>query len=899
MRKAVGFLGRGDNLPEGVGYTLKRRLLGPPMVNEQLSEERLSKPLALGVLSCDGISSANYGSELILHELLPFFGLSAFSLLLPMTAVIILGIALVVLSYREVVSVYTRAGGSYVVARENFGPRVAQVAAVALMVDYVVTVAVQTAAGSAAILSTFPALGKPLGDTTTLLLLAVVATLVMCYVNLRGVRENGKTFGLPTYLFTASVGLMILVGLGREAFGGGLPHVTWHSGTVAIGHHSGLFTLLAGFYLARAFANGGSSLTGIEAVSNAVSALRPPEGRNARQLLVIQGSIVAFLIAGISWLAHVTHAVPYASGVPTVLSQEAKLIFGQSVPGRVLYFLAQAGAISILFTGGNTSFSGFPFLTSFVAGDSFLPRWLSKRGHRLVFSNGIIVLTVLALALLLVVGANTNSLVPFYAIGVFTGFAMAGFGMARYHSRTKEPHWRRKRVINFVGGVYTALVVLIFAIAKFTEGAWLVLVVFPILVYAFIRLNREYGMEAQVLERISGRPKPPAAPNYPRRTVLVLVDSFDLATIAALRYARSLRPTTLRAVHFVIDTAQADTLREEWTRAGMDVVLDFIDAPDRRLARAAAELVSADAAQPGTSVTVVLPRRTYSPLIGRLLHDRTADKIAAVVSRIPNAAATIIPFDVQSRLEVLHARQVAQAGQAEQAEQAKMSLKDLAEQGKQAGAGGAAQAPAAEPGAPASAATGPGRTAAAPGRTAADGAPATSDGTTPGADPSAGLPPVIAAPNGLRRVLRGRRRGADQSPPAAPAGGQASYDRPAPSAGVNPIGSLEKPGRATVEGRVRAVEIRPVERNSVLAIDVADSTGDLTALFYGRSHIPGVVCGAKVRFRGPVGLRPEGPVMINPAYELLSGSATRGTLGEDSSGGKPSGSGRRDDGQDA
>jgi amino acid transporter len=637
IQKAAGLLGRGGDLPEGFAYSLKRRLLGPPMVNEQLAEERLSKPLALGVLSCDGISSANYGSELILHELIPFFGLAAFSLLLPMTGVIILGIALVVLSYREVVSVYTRAGGSYVVARENFGPRVAQVAAVALMVDYVVTVAVQTAAGSAAILSTFPALARPLGDTVTLLVIAVAATLIMCYGNLRGIRENGKTFGLPTYWFTGSVALMIILGVSREVFGG-LPQVRWQPGTVGIGHHAGLLTFGAIYVLARAFANGGSSLTGIEAVSNAVSALRPPEGRNARQLLVIQGTIVAVLIAGISWLAHVTHAVPYVNGFPTVLSQEAKVIFGQSPVGQILFYVLQVGAAAILFTGGNTSFSGFPFLTSFVAEDSFLPRWLSKRGHRLVFSNGIILLTVLALALLLVVGANTNSLVPFYAIGVFTGFSMAGFGMARYHSRTKEPHWRRKWVINFVGGVYTALVVVIFAIVKFTEGAWLVVVVFPILVFTFIRLNREYSLEAQVLERISDRPKPPARPNYPRRTVFVFVDSFDLATIAALRYARSLRPTTLRAVHFVIDSAQADMLREEWTRAGLDVVLDFIDCPDRRITKCAAELVSAEAAQPGTSVTVVLPRRSYSPLIGRLLHDRTADKIAAVVSRIPDAA---------------------------------------------------------------------------------------------------------------------------------------------------------------------------------------------------------------------------------------------------------------------
>ncbi len=628
MRKAVGFLGQGGDLPEGVGYTLKRRLLGPPMVNEQLSSERLSTPLALGVLSCDGISSANYGSELILHELLPFFGLVSFTILLPMTGVILFGILIVVLSYREVVSVYTRAGGSYVVARENFGPRVAQVAAVALMIDYIVTVAVQTAAGSAAVLSTFPALGRPLGDTTTLLLIAVAATVIMAYVNLRGVRENGKTFALPTYLFSGSVGLMILVGLARELFGGGLSHVTWHAGTVSVGHWNGLFTFAALFFLARAFANGGSSLTGIEAVSNAVSALRPPESKHARQILITQGSIVAFLIAGISWIAHVTHAVPYASGVPTVVSQEAQLIFGNSAAGRVLYFLVQAGAITILFTGGNTSFSGFPFLSSFVAEDSFLPRWLSKRGHRLVFSNGIIVLTVLAVALLLVVGANTNNLVPFYAIGVFTGFSMAGFGMVRYHTRMKESGWRWRRVINFVAGVFTALVVVIFAVAKFTEGAWLVVIVFPIGVYAFIRLNREYRMESRVLERIGDRPKPPEPPKYTRRTVYVLVDSFDLATIAALRYARSLRPTTLRAVHFVIDPQQAEQLREEWSRTDRGVVLDFIDCPDRRVARCAAELASAEAAQPGTHVTIVLPRRSYSPLLGRLLHDRTADKIA-------------------------------------------------------------------------------------------------------------------------------------------------------------------------------------------------------------------------------------------------------------------------------
>src|SRR6266699_1832435 len=662
VRRAASLLERGQGaaLPETYWYSVKRRMLGPPMVNEQLRTERLSNPLALGVLSCDGISSANYGSELILHELLPFFGVAAFTLLLPMTGVILLGVAFVVLSYREVVSVYTRAGGSYVVARENFGPRVAQVAAVALMVDYIVTVAVQTAAGSQAVLSTFSVLGRPLGDKTTLLIIAVGSTLIMCYVNLRGVRESGRTFALPTYLFSGSVALMIVVGLAREAFGGGLSHVTWQSGTVSVQHHaSGLLTFAAVYTLAKAYANGGSSLTGIEAVSNAVSALRPPEGRNARHLLVIQGTIVGALIAGISWLAYLTHAVPYVSGVPTVLSQEAKLIFGNTLGGQVLFYVLQIGAASILFTGGNTSFSGFPFLASFVAEDSFLPRWLSKRGHRLVFSNGIIVLTIVSSVLLIVFGATVNALVPLYAIGVFTGFAMAGFGMARYHKRVREQAWRRRRVINVIGGVYTALVVVIFAVVKFSEGAWVIVILFPLLVYGLIQVNRRYRMEAEVLENIGGR-KPPDPPNYTRRTVLVFVDEFNLATIAALRYARGLRPTGLRAVHFVIDTDRAKELREAWLRADRGIPLDLVDCADRRLTRAAAELVTEEAGQPGTHVTVVLPRRSYPPLLGRLLHDQTADKIARVVSRIPRSAATIIPFDVEARLDVLHERQTKQ-----------------------------------------------------------------------------------------------------------------------------------------------------------------------------------------------------------------------------------------------
>src|SRR3984957_2595334 len=521
MRKAVGFLGRGDTLPEGVGYTLKRRLLGPPMVNQELDEQRLSNVAALGVLAPDGISSSAYGTEEILIELLKGgLAVTAFTLILPLTGVVLFVMALVVLSYREVVTVYTRAGGSYVVARDNFGPKVAQIAAVALLIDYVVTVAVQVAAGTAAVASAVPVLNHP--DLITVISIAIV--LLMCYGNLRGIREASRAFALPTYLFSGIVILLIVTGLVREIFGD-LPRLAYPVPGQYTGQHSysGLIAFGMVFVLLRAFANGGSSLTGIEAVSNAVSAFKPPEGINARKVLVTEGLILGSLVAGISWLAHATHAAPYTGGVPTVLAQEAHAVFGHTGLGEVLFVAVQAATALILYTGGNTSFNGFPFLANFVAEDAFLPRWLTKRGHRLVFSNGIIVLAVLSCALLAFARADVNRLVPFYALGVFTAFTLAGFGMSRYFSRNRPPGWRHKRVITFSAGLTSLIVVLIFAIVKFKEGAYLVIILFILGVPALIWLNRQYGLEAQVLADIGTRrrARPADPPSYSRRTVFV------------------------------------------------------------------------------------------------------------------------------------------------------------------------------------------------------------------------------------------------------------------------------------------------------------------------------------------------------------------------------------------
>jgi amino acid transporter len=746
-KAAAALLERSAGLPDTFWYSTKRRLLGPPLVNQDLGEQRLSKPLALGVLSPDGISSSAYGTEEILIALVPFVGLAAFALILPMTLVILLVMVLVLLSYREIVMVYIRPGGSYVVARENFGPRIAQVCAVALLIDYVVTVAVQTAAGTAAVASAFPAVGRYKLEVT------VGVVLLMAFGNLRGIKEAGRAFAIPTFLFTGAVIVMIAVGLVREVLGNlhavdpATLHGAYHLGSSSDGIISGAMI----FILLRAFANGGASLTGIEAVSDAVGTFKPPEGSNARRVLMAEGAILGVLIAGISWLAHATHATPYTSGYPTVLAQEANMVFGQA--GHFMFYVVQA--------------------------------------------------------LLIIKDADVNSLVPLYAIGVFTAFSMAGFGMARYHSRHRTPGWRRRLVINFSAGVMTVIVVAVFAIVKFAEGAWVVVVLFVVLVPALIRINRGYAAESEVLETISEH-QPPPPPHYSRRTVFVFVDGFDLATLAALRYARSLRPTTIRAVHFVIDNVQADRLREKWTRADRGVPLDFIDVSDRRLTRAAAELVEREAAEPDTHVTVVLPRRSYSALLGRLLHDRTADKIAAVVSRIPRSAATIVPYDVESRVRVLHERLAAKLAATDGTADAKVRSGEA----DVAAAHGAAAGPQA-------------------------------------AGPQAAWPPK----NGQRTPEK------NGSPQPA--------EEPATVPGITPIGALTKPGRATVEGRIRVVEIRPVERNSVLACEVSDGTGQLTAMFYGRSHIPGIVCGARVRFRGSVGIKDGHPVMTNPAYELL------------------------------
>jgi amino acid transporter len=641
---APGVSGAGT-YPESWAYRLKNRLLGPPMVSEQLTQERLSTPVAIGVLAPDMISSSAYGTEEMLVVMVPIIGLAAFSMVIPITLAILAVMVFVMVSYSQVIGVYTKSGGSYVVARDNFGPNIAQVAAVALLIDYTVTVAVQTSAGTAALSSVFPAL-RP---TLITIAITVGVTLLMLYGNLRGIREAGSIFAIPTYFYVVSLSLVVITGLVKGILGGLHAHALPSAVALGypIGNQRGFLMGLGIFYCLRAFANGGSSLTGLEAVSNGISSFRKPEARNGRIALLIMCGILGFLVLGTSLLAHWTHAVPYASGSPTVVSQEVQYVLGNTWVGTALFFLVQAATVMILFTGGNTSFNGFPYLASFVAGDSFLPRQLTRRGHRLAFSNGIFVLAAVAILLIIVFKANLNSLVGLYAIGVFTGFSFAGFGMLKHHLTHGAKRWRLGAVINGFAGTLSVAVVGILLVTKFFEGAWIVAVIGPPLYYGLIRLHRQYVTEEKQLE--TGALAAAEAPVLRRHVVVVLIGQLDMAAARAVQYARTLRPDELRVVHFNIDAVATEQLNDEWSRLGLaHLPLDIVECRDRRLERAALEYVADIVADGTTECTVLLPRRAFHSRLARVLHDRTADRIADAVGTVAHVAATIVPFNLEA-----------------------------------------------------------------------------------------------------------------------------------------------------------------------------------------------------------------------------------------------------------
>jgi amino acid transporter len=625
--------------PDSLAYRLKRRLLGNPLHSEELEHQRLGKPTALAVFASDNLSSSAYATEEILHVLIPLIGIAAFSLVVPITVAMCVVLGFLILSYRETIKEYPSAGGAYLVTRDNFGIVPAQVAGASLLTDYILTVAVSASAGTAALVSAFDALA-PYKVPIAIFFIALIA-----YGNLRGVKESGRVFAIPTYFFIA--GMTLLLGIGAwKALRGELPyvgeelpgHVEWgHQKADALFYGAGLYGVL------HAFASGGAAVTGVEAISNGVPAFRRPEWKNARQTLVVMGAGLGVMFLGLSWLASEIKVAPFEEGTPTVISQVGEAVFGSSTIGHVLYYGLQAGTMLILIMAANTGFADFPRLASFQAGDRFLPRQLTRRGHRLVYSNGIMLLAGVAMVLVVATGAEVTNLIPLYAIGVFTGFTLSQSGMTRHHVRLRESGWRKGLVINGLGAGVSLVVTLIIAITKFRDGAWAILITLPVMVVVLLRLNRQYQREGEILEE--DLPAAAAAPILRRHVVLVFVDKLDLASARAVQYARTLTPDELRAVHFVIDEQHAERLQQDWQRLGMSrAKLELVACPDRRLTRTAVETVARELADGDTEVSVLLPDRKYRGFWHRILHDKTADSILEEVSRLPHANVTTVPF---------------------------------------------------------------------------------------------------------------------------------------------------------------------------------------------------------------------------------------------------------------
>ncbi len=625
---------------DSIGYRFKNLVLGPPLHTDRLEHETLGKPTALAVFASDNLSSSAYATEEILRVLVPYVGLAAFTLVTPITIALLVVLGFLILSYRQTIKAYPSAGGAYIVTRDNFGLLPAQVAGVALLTDYVLTVAVSVAAGSDALASAI----APIAPYKHWIALGFVV--LIAYGNLRGTKESGKLFAAPTYFFIGNMLVLLLVGAYRMAFTSLSKAPT--SGVdkmLELGNHHGNGLLMGAtvFIVLKAFGSGGAAVTGVEAISNGVPAFRPPAWKNARSTLVVMGSLLGVMFLGLSMLAARIHTMPFEGGVPSVISQVGKYVYGQSALGHVLFYLLQAGTMLILVLAANTSFADFPRLASFHAGDNFMPRQFMIRGHRLVFSNGIIFLAIAAMATLLATGGEVSRLIPLYAIGVFTSFTLSQSGMAKHHLRRRESGWRSGLVINGIGALLSLLVLAIVATVKFTEGAWIIVVLVPIMVFGLVRLNNAY--ETEELELKKDAKKAAEARTRPHHAVVVLVDTLDAATARAMQYARTLTPDELRAVHFDLDPWTSRLLVEAWEKLGFTrFPLDIVECPDRHISRAAHSLVEHLVATGETELTILIPRREYIKVWHRLLHDHSSNAIAAELASIPHCNVTVVPY---------------------------------------------------------------------------------------------------------------------------------------------------------------------------------------------------------------------------------------------------------------
>ncbi len=609
-------------LPQPMTYGLKRAILGRPLPTSALVHERLGKPTALAVFASDNLSSVAYATEEILKVAVPVAGLAAFGIVMPITFGILAILAILLFSYRQTIKAYPTAGGAYIVTKDNFGLLPAQVAGVALLTDYVLTVAVSASAGIAAITSAFPMLYGARVPMT------VFCIWFIAWGNLRGVRESGRMFAIPTYFFVFMMLLLLGIGVARVLTGGLHPLTPPTDAEIGTG-------AVSMFLILHAFASGGAAVTGVEAISNGVPAFRPPEWKNARTTLMWMGSTLGVMFLGLSFLAVKLHVVP--TDTKTAISEVGRAVFGGGAVGYALFLMLQIATTLILILAANTSFADFPRLANFHAGDNFMPRQLTKRGHRLVFSNGIVGLAVAATGLVVLMQADVHKLIPLYAIGVFTSFTLSQGGMARRHRRLKEPGWRTGLLINGVGALTTAIVTVVIAATKFREGAWAVMVFVPVMVWLLVRMNHLYEREQaeldEDLEPFQGRPV------IPPPTVVVLVDALNRATLHALQYARTIRTRSVRAVHLEVDPVTTAQLERAWAALALDVPLETL--------RGAGDVPSAVAAyvrtiDGGVDVTVILPSPAEARLPERVRRSRLAAQLTTRLLEVDRARVTVV-----------------------------------------------------------------------------------------------------------------------------------------------------------------------------------------------------------------------------------------------------------------
>ena len=463
---------------------------------------------------------------------------------------------------------------------------------------------------------------------------------LLAWANLRGIREAGRIFAIPTYVYVVSVAAMIVAGLWRLS-SGDIDAIRYSPDQAALLHHEGAVGAVTVFLVLRAFASGTTALTGVEAISNGVSAFRAPEAANAKKTLMVMAAIMGSLFLGVTYLAVQLEALPFESGYPTVISQIARQVLG-SGPA---FLLVQVATLLILVLAANTSFSGFPLLASFAAGDALLPRQLRKRGHRLVYSNGIIALSAVAIFLIVAFRADVHALIPLYAVGVVLSFTLAQAGMTRRHLRLREPGWRSGTVINGVGAVVTGVALAVIIVGKFAEGAFIVVIAIPVLVWLLLRIQHTYGRElAQLKVEASQRLAPPK----PRHEVVVLLEDLDQAALSALQYARQLNPLSITALHIAVDPDHARELAHLWSKVHIPIPLEIVDAPDRNLPATVEETV-AEMIRPDTEVTVLVPRRRYVGFWRRVLHDQTSAELTKVLGELENVNVTLVPYRLRHR----------------------------------------------------------------------------------------------------------------------------------------------------------------------------------------------------------------------------------------------------------